>query len=178
MFCLLQVKYEIKSNNLLRFSLGRIDEDLVTEPPEIVLDLDTVLLNGCPAEVKKKLKEPNVIVAPLCSSRGPIKLSYVDNMYEKDCVQYIDRMWLVRDGCGNLANATQQIRIRRPEMSVTFPDDVRGKCHLGEVREKKPQYSGQRASSLTMRVNMFFYDNRLFNFKEIFFPGQGNILKF
>ena len=105
----------------------------MTDPPEIVLDIDTLILNGCPESLKKKLKEPLVKVAPLCTSRGPIKLSYVDTMREKDCVQYIDRLWLVRDGCGNLANTTQQIRIKRPEMRVTFPDDVRGKCHLGEV---------------------------------------------
>ena len=105
----------------------------MTDPPEIELDIDTVILNGCPATLKKELKEPIVKVAPLCTSRGPIKLSYVDTMNERDCVQYIDRLWLVRDGCGNLANATQQIRIKRPEMRVTFPDDVRGKCHLGEV---------------------------------------------
>ncbi|XP_028410633.1 uncharacterized protein LOC114533322 [Dendronephthya gigantea] len=111
---------------------GLIDEDLVTEPPRIILDLDTVILNGCPADVIGKLQEPTVISAPLCTSRGPFKLSFVDNVVEKDCVQYIDRMWLVRDGCGNLANVTQEIRIRRPEMSVTFPEDVRGKCHLGE----------------------------------------------
>lgn len=105
----------------------------MTDPPEIVLDIDSVILNGCPASLKKELKEPIVKVAPLCTSRGPIKLSYVDTMNERDCIQYIDRLWLVRDGCGNLANTTQQIRIKRPEMRVTFPDDVRGKCHLGEV---------------------------------------------
>ena len=123
----------LNQKTVLHLTLGRIDEDLVTDPPEIILDLNTVILNGCPAEVKKKLKEPKVISAPLCSGRGPIKLSFVDEIYEKNCVQYIERMWLVKDGCGNLANTTQQIRIKRPEMSVTFPDDVRGKCHLGEV---------------------------------------------
>jgi hypothetical protein len=106
---------------------------LVTEPPEIILEIDTLILDGCPADVKKKLQKPKVISAPLCLSRGTDKLSFVDTTYERECVQYVERMWLVRDGCGNLANTTQEIRIRRPEMSVTFPDNVRGKCHLGEV---------------------------------------------
>lgn len=112
----------------------------MTDPPEIVLDIDTLILTGCPDSLKKKLKEPLVKVAPLCTSRGPIKLSYVDTVNERDCVQYIDRLWLVRDGCGNLANTTQQIRIKRPEMSVTFPDDVRGKCRLGEVIRMNNEY--------------------------------------
>lgn len=123
---------------------GRIDEDLVTDPPEIQLSAEISVLSGCPLEVKKTLKEPKIVSAPLCSSRGRFKLTFSDKVVERECVQYITRSWFVRDGCGNLANTTQDIRIARPNIQVTFPADVRGKCNQAKdlTVTGKPKVTG------------------------------------
>ncbi|KAL9950782.1 hypothetical protein ACROYT_G043342 [Oculina patagonica] len=147
---------------------GRIDEDLVTQAPVLNVPRDFVTppLLSCDRSSNVANVENTGLAKGsaqgVCKIRGgKITISNKDNIVDsQSCERELDRVWTVKDPCGNVIEGHQRIKISTPEdPKITFPDDVTFTC-----REKKylgPKFTGEvkvTASSCPRNVTVTHRD--------------------
>lgn len=108
---------------------GRIDEDLATFPPEIQLRQTRYEYESCTLEVDALVPRAKVIGSVECEGKGALRLTYSDQVVERECTRAINRTWQAADGCGNVVYLSQYIKITKPKLVVRYPVHVPNGCH-------------------------------------------------
>lgn len=88
---------------------GRIDEDLITEPPQMIVP-QALEVESCSIQLSTDVVG-EAVVSKLADGCHPVNVTYHDVVSGGRCKMNVQRVWTAIDSCGNTVNKTQKITV-------------------------------------------------------------------